>query len=85
MMRADAERLSGELARTYGGEVDAEEVAPGQFKFFMVSPGFTGVPHLRRQDSVWEVVERVLTREQLLDLTLVLTYAPDEIQLAPNP
>ena len=81
MMQADAERLVAELTRSYGGAVDAEEVVPGQLKFFMVSPSFTDVPHLRRQDSVWEVIERVPTREQLLDLTC----APDEIQLVPTP
>jgi stress-induced morphogen len=85
MSRADADRLLAELVRRFGGEGEAEEVNPGQFRFALVSPQFSGVPHLRRQDSIWEVVERVLTREQILGLTLVVAYAPEEIQLVPNP
>jgi hypothetical protein len=38
---------------------------------------------LRRQDDVWEAVDGVLAREQSLDITLILTFAPDEVQMVP--
>jgi hypothetical protein len=49
----------------------------------MVSSGFVGVPQLRRQDDVWAVVDAALSPEQMLEITLILTFAPDEVQMVP--
>jgi len=79
-----ATKLNYELIRKFGGSAEFEEKNPGQFRFSLISPQFAGVPHLQRQDQVWEVIEKVLTPDEILDLTLVLTYTPEEIQLVPN-
>ena len=76
--RADA--LVAALVSRFGGEAEAEQVAAdGRYRFAIVSPRFESMPHLRRQDDVWKVVDEVLTREETLDVSLVLTMAPDEL------
>ena len=34
---------------------------------------------LDRQDLVWEVINRTLTDEEILQITVVLPFAPDEV------
>jgi len=80
MTRAKADALVAALAARFGGEAEAEQVNPsGRYRFAVVSPRFETVPHLKRQDEAWKVVDEVLTREETLDVSLVLTYAPAEI------
>lgn len=81
----DARRLTAALQEKFGGQADAEEVAPGRFRFAILSALFSGVPHLRRQDEVWEVVDAVLPAELQTDLSLILAYSPDEMELSSNP
>jgi hypothetical protein len=40
------------------------------------------MPHLRRQDQAWKVVDRVLPREATLDVSLILTYDPADLMTA---
>ena len=77
----DARRLTTALKGRFGGNAEAEEVSPGRYRFAVVSPLFDGVPHLRRQDQIWLVVDAVLSREQVVDLSLVLAFAPDEVDM----
>lgn len=80
MTRAKADALVAALKGRFGGEAEAEQVNPnGRYRFAIVSPQFEAVPHLRRQDEAWKVVDEVLSREETLDVSLVLTYAPDEM------
>jgi acid stress-induced BolA-like protein IbaG/YrbA len=81
MTERDAEGLSDELGRRFGASVDVDEVADGRFRFALVSPQFAGVSPLRRQDQIWAVIDSVLDRELTLDISLVLAYAPDEIEV----
>jgi len=67
------------LERRFGAKVDAEQVSPGRFRLAVVSPQFAQWTPLHRQDEVWKVVDEVVSREQTLDITLILTYAPGEL------
>ncbi len=78
MTQQQADDLSRKLAERFGGQAEAEEVIPGKFRFALVSPAFTGVPHMERQDRVWELVDGLIDRETRLELTLILAFAPDE-------
>jgi hypothetical protein len=80
MTRAKADELVSALVTRFGGEGEAEQVhQDGRYRFTIVSPRFDSMAHLRRQDEVWKVVDQVLSREETLDVSLVLTVAPDEL------
>jgi len=83
MTTQEAQAVTAALESRFGGQAEAEEIAPGRFRFTLVSPAFTGVLHLRRQDEVWEAVDAVLPPEQSLDITLILAFAPDDVQMVP--
>ncbi len=79
MTRERADVLAEALRGRFGGEVDVEPVnGAGRYRFAVVSPRFDGVPHLRRQDEAWEVVDATLSREETLDISLILTIAPSD-------
>jgi len=74
--------LKSALHQAFGGSVDAEKVGPRRYRFAVVSDKFSRVPQLKRQDQVWEVADRVLPAAATLDISLILVYAPDEIEQA---
>jgi hypothetical protein len=75
-----AQKLASKLKHEFGGEVEVERVSPtGLYRFSLLSKAFNGVPHLKRQDRIWEVVKPTLTPDQQLDISLILAYAPDDI------
>jgi stress-induced morphogen len=84
MTEAEVANLTAELERRFDARVEPEEVAPGRFRLDVVSPKFSQMPPLRRQDDVWEAVDQILSREQTLDISLILTYAPDEVEIVPK-
>ena len=67
----------------FGGEVEFEaEVIGGiqRFSFYLVSPHFNAMPHLKRQDAVWEIIDSVLSRDEALQVSAILPLAPGEIE-----
>lgn len=83
MTQKDGDALAGFLHDRFDAQVDVEEVARGRFRFTLVSDRFANVGHLQRQDEVWEAIDAHVTREQGLDISLILTLAPDDLQIAP--
>lgn len=79
MTKKQAGTLAEALRRQFEAEVDAEPLGNGRFRFALVSPKFKKMPHLRRQDKVWELVDRTLPREAIMDISLILAYAPSEL------
>ena len=74
------------LARALREEFDAEveiEVSPGdavtgdRFRFAVVSPRFRRIHHLKRQDLIWDVVDKLLTREEAFSVLMILAYSPN--------
>jgi stress-induced morphogen len=84
MTDLEMQKLLDELKLRFQAHVEAEQVSPGRFRLGVVSPQFAGVPGLRRQDRIWEAIDEILDREQTLDISLVLAYSPDEVEVAPN-
>lgn len=67
----------------FGGQVDYDtEIVGGieRFSFYLVSPQFKSLSHLKRQDAVWEVVDGTLSRDEALQVSAVLAVAPGEIE-----
>jgi stress-induced morphogen len=80
MKDQDARRLKQELQKRLKAKVESEKVSRGRFRFSVVSPMFKGKPQMTRQDDVWKIVDDVLDRESSLDVSLILTFAPKELQ-----
>lgn len=75
--------LIEELRRRFHAKhVEAELTGFGnRVRFAVVSDEFTAMPQLERQDRVWAVIDEVVAREDVLNISLVLLYAPGEIDL----
>ena len=83
MTRHQVKQLSDALKKRFGGKVDFEAVnGKGRYRFAVTTKRFDDVPHLKRQDAIWEVVDEVLSREAKLGISLILAYAPKDLILA---
>ena len=60
-------------------EVTSEHVRGRRYRFVVVWDQFTGVGHPERQRRVWKVAEEVVPREDLFDVGMILTIAPQEL------
>ncbi len=83
MTQDDAELLEKALKDHFAAQVEMEQVAPGRFRFNVVSATFEGIPHLHRQDEVWRIVDCTLPTAVRLDVSLIIAFAPSELQVAP--
>ena len=82
MTQEKAAQLAAAFRQQFGGEVEAhpgDDGEKGRFDFSVVSSGFIGMSNLQRQDAVWETIERTLSREETLDVGMVWTFAPGEV------
>jgi hypothetical protein len=79
MTKDDADRVSRELATEFKAHVEVEEVAPGRFRFEVFSRHFGEGSHLDRHDRGWKVIDRMLSREQLLDVSILLMFGPEDV------
>ena len=60
-------------------EVTIEHVRGRRYRFVVVWHGFTGVGHPERQRRVWKTAETVVPRDDLIDVGMILTIAPEEL------
>lgn len=80
MTTTQATALKKALRKEFSGKVDAERInGRGRYRFAVVSPRFSGMAHLKRQDAIWKVVDSTLPREATLDVSLILAFAPKEL------
>ena len=87
-------RLPSELAKVVkaiknqlSAEVDVERVPmddpwPDQFRLAVVSRKFRSLSPFKRQDLVWEIVNRILSPGQALAISVILTFSPAELEPA---
>jgi hypothetical protein len=71
--------LTDALRKQLSAEVSAEAVAPGRYRFAVVSPKFKDVADLQRQDQIWAIVDSTISRAETLDISLILAFSPDEV------
>lgn len=82
-MRFPAKKLVKAFQARFGGDVEFDsEVVGGvqRFSFYLVSPKFKGMSPLKRQDAAWEVVDAVLSRDEVLHVSAILPLAPSEVR-----
>jgi acid stress-induced BolA-like protein IbaG/YrbA len=83
MTSAHVNKLTRELEKQFDAKVEAEKIGPkGRYRFAVVSPKFKKMTQLKRQDAIWAVVDKVLSRDATLDISLILAYAPEELEHA---
>jgi hypothetical protein len=77
---AYVEELSKALARRLrGAEINHEQVRDDRYRFIVVWDGFENKGHPERQRKVWNITDRLLRREKLLKVAMILTIAPSEL------
>ena len=79
MTPQDAEKVADVLDRCFGGEVDLESVnGNGRYQFAIVSPKFSQLAQLDRQDAVWDAIRAQVDDDISIDILMVLTLSPEE-------
>jgi acid stress-induced BolA-like protein IbaG/YrbA len=73
------------LKRELSAEVDVELVPgddpyPDRYRLAIVSKMFERMTHLKRQDFIWDIINKVLDREHSLAVSMVLAYSPSEME-----
>jgi hypothetical protein len=78
---APIERLRDQLKADLAADVDIEPLDEGPpFLLTVFSDHFKNLTHLQRQDRVWAIVDATCGREDSLLISMILTYAPGEIE-----
>lgn len=73
-------RLRAALAQVLpGSKIGNEHVRGERYRFMVVAPSFEKVGHPERQQKVWDTAEKVLSREELRNVAMIITMAPTEI------
>jgi len=61
-------------------QVDVEKVGrTNRFRFLVVSDRFRRMHHPKRQNLVWDIVEKVLPPQEMLRISMIITMSPDEV------
>lgn len=73
--------LKAELA----AEVEVERIEnldpfPDRFRIAIVAPRFESMGQLDRQDLIWAIVDRVLSRGEVLAISMILAFSPNELE-----
>ena len=80
MTKTQANTLVRALVKRFGGKAEFEPInGRGRYRFAITSKRFSKVPQLKRQDQVWEVVDEVLPRDAILDVSLILAFDPADL------
>ena len=75
-----AKRLCEAFRQEFGGRVEAERTGTAdRVRFAVISPKFEEMGEFEAQDAVWDTADRVLGREEVVQITLIFTYAPSEL------
>jgi len=80
MTKSQAELLKKALEEAFQGHAEFESVnGNGRYRFAITANQFEAMPHLKRQDEAWKVVDRVLPPEAAVDISILLAYAPADL------
>lgn len=83
MTKTQAHSLVQALKKEFHGQVEAEPInGHGRYRFAVTSKRFAKMPQLRRQDAVWEIVDRTLPSDAALDISIILAFAPADLVVA---
>jgi hypothetical protein len=83
MTQEEAKTLAEALTTKFGGESEFEVVNAGRYRFSITSKEFDAMTQLQRQDEVWKIAEKTLSREAILDVSMILAFAPRDLSTKP--
>jgi hypothetical protein len=83
MTKKQAEALVQALEKKFHGKVESELIpnAQGRYRFAITSKVFDKMPQLRRQDAIWDIVDKTLTPDAILDISIILAFAPADLAI----
>ncbi len=80
MTKTQAQSLKKALEKKFDGLAEFELAGmPGRYRFAVKSRKFDKMPQMKRQDEAWKIVDKVLERDAILDISLILTFAPRDM------
>jgi stress-induced morphogen len=80
MTTTELKKLTSALRKTFGGKVHHEKIGSGgRYRLEVISPKFSRMSPLRRQDAVWDIVDKAIKPASSLDISLILTHSPGEL------
>ncbi|MCC6422552.1 MAG: hypothetical protein IT447_03670 [Phycisphaerales bacterium] len=83
MTETQMKKLKHKLEQRFGAQVDVEPInGRGRYRFAVVSKKFAKMTHLQRQDALWEVADETLSNDATMDISLILAFAPNELETA---
>jgi hypothetical protein len=78
---AYVDRLVEALEQRFGGaKVRFEPIRRDRYRFFVIWQQFQDMGHPERQRLVWDVAEAVLQKSDLLNVGMIITLAPSELE-----
>mgnify|MGYP006301420073 CR=1 FL=1 len=80
MTPKQVKQLTSALEQAFNAEVQAEKVSTKRYRFVVVSPQFCRMTQMERQDAIWAQVDQVLQKADAVNVSLILAYAPNEIE-----
>ena len=79
MTEQTARRVADELRKRFTALVEIDEVRPGRFRFEVLSKHYGTASLLDRQDQAWEVVNKLLTRDEEMDVSIIHMLGPEDV------
>lgn len=74
------DRLSAALSKLLpDSEIGHEHVRAERYRFMVVSSAFEEMGHPERQRKVWDAAEKVLTRDEIRNVAMIITMAASEV------
>ena len=88
MNKSDVKTIKNLLIDAFDATAVEEELLDlkqGRYRFGVVASKFIRMSHLKRQDKIWEVIDKAvqakkISREAMLEISLILAYAPEELE-----
>lgn len=62
-----------------GAQVSFEQVRRDRYRFIVAWKKFAQMGHPERQREVWEIADQTLSKDNLLNVAMILTVAPSEV------
>ncbi len=79
-MEALMQKINGVLKSAFpDATAELEQAAPAdKVGGLLIWAGFEGMEHIKRQNRLWAVLKKGLTRQEQLRITAILTLTPEE-------
>ncbi len=80
MTQQQAKALADALTQRFGGDAELEPVNDrGRYRFAITSKQFESMTQMQRQDEVWKVADQTMSRDAILDVSMILAFAPADL------